>query len=62
LIDYSNKYPQFEILIPVETRDEIEQLQRASSMELTEFRPQLRSDRPQEQRAEDLPGALIALD
>ena len=31
-------------------------------MELTEFRPQLLSDRPQDQRAEDLPGALIALD
>lgn len=48
MIDYSNKDPQYEILIPVETRDEIEQLQRALSMELTELKPQLRSDWPQD--------------
>jgi len=43
---YYGQDPQYVTLIPVETRDEIEQLQRASSMELGGFTPQLRSNWP----------------
>ena len=42
----SREDPVYITLVPVETRDEIEQLKRTTSEELTQFRPQLRSDWP----------------
>ena len=46
LVYYHGEDPQYETLIPVETRDQIEQLQRATSTELAGFKPQLRSNWP----------------